>query len=227
MAPSSLRLELRRRCRTQRRSELGARRKRLSRPGTTRGAVYLAGPSGFFEAGLLWHNTVVLPKVVAAGLVPKDPWADQSAIADVLEATKVGPERRRALQAANLVQGRNDLHLITESEAILASLDGQDVDSGTALEIGYGFALGLLIVGLRTDIRRCSDNEGSVVNLMIRAPATRRAPKSNLSGRPAPGRCLTRWCRKREKMVANCTRASPGDLAALLNRSRSAPEQRS
>ena len=45
--------------------------------------------------------------------------------------------------------------------------DGQDVDSGTALEIGYGFAAGLVIVGLRTDVRRCSDNEGCTVNLMI------------------------------------------------------------
>jgi len=135
--------------------------------GVTRGGVYLAGPSGFFEAGQLWHRTVVVPKVVAAGLVPIDPWSNQSAITKVLDAMPYGPERRDALQEANLTQGRYDLRLITQSEAILASLDGQDVDSGTAVEIGYGFARGLLIVGLRTDIRRCSDNEGSVVNLMI------------------------------------------------------------
>lgn len=70
-----------------------------------------------------------------------------------------GPERRAALQTANLVQGRYDRRLIMESEAILASLDGPDVDSGTAVEIGYGFAQGLLIVGLRTDSRRSADNE--------------------------------------------------------------------
>jgi nucleoside 2-deoxyribosyltransferase len=137
------------------------------RPGATRGGVYLAGPSGFFEAGLLWHNTVVVPKVVAAGLTPKDPWVDQSAITGVMDAMEFGPERRAALQAANLAQGRHDLGLIMESEAILASLDGPDVDSGTAVEIGYGFAQGLLIVGLRTDIRRSADNEGSIVNPMI------------------------------------------------------------
>jgi nucleoside 2-deoxyribosyltransferase len=135
--------------------------------GATPGGTYLAGPSGFFEAGLYWHNTVVVPKVRQAGLVPKDPWADQSAIATIMESMEFGPERRAALHGANLDQGRYDLKLIDESEAILASLDGPDVDSGTALEIGYGFAKGLLIVGLRTDIRLCSDNEGSVVNLMI------------------------------------------------------------
>lgn len=140
--------------------------------GATPGGTYLAGPSGFFEAGVNWHNTVVVPKVREAGLVPKDPWADESAIAIVMASMAFGPERRTALRAANLAQGRYDLRLIDESEAILASLDGPDVDSGTALEIGYGFAKGLLIVGLRTDIRICSDNEGSVVNLMIETCVT-------------------------------------------------------
>jgi nucleoside 2-deoxyribosyltransferase len=104
---------------------------------------------------------------VEAGLTPKDPWAGPSPITPILESREYGVERRDALQVANLEQGRMDLRLIDESEAILASLDGQDVDSGTAVEIGYGFARGILIVGLRTDIRRCSDNEGSIVNLMI------------------------------------------------------------
>jgi nucleoside 2-deoxyribosyltransferase len=139
----------------------------MPRPQVTPRGVYLAGPSGFFEAGILWHSTVVVPKVKAAGLVPMDPWADQSNIAKIMSAMDFGPERRAALEEANLKQGRYDLELIDRSEAILASLDGPDVDSGTALEIGYGFARGLLIVGLRTDMRLSGDNEGSEVNLMI------------------------------------------------------------
>lgn len=138
----------------------------MTHPGVTPGGVYLAGPSGFFDAGVLWHDTVVKPAVVAAGLTPMDPWANQSAIRRVTDATDFGPDRE-ALHEANIAQGRYDLDLILQSEAILASLDGPDVDSGTAVEIGYGFAMGLLIVGLRTDIRRSADNEGSVVNLMI------------------------------------------------------------
>jgi nucleoside 2-deoxyribosyltransferase len=143
-----------------------------SHPAQTRGtdssqAVYLAGPSGFFDAGLLWHREVVLPAVAGAGLVPHDPWSGPSPIADVMVRMEFGPQRRSALQEANLEQGRSNIRLIDESRAVLASLDGQDVDSGTALEIGYAFARGLLIVGLRTDRRRCSDNEGSIVNLMI------------------------------------------------------------
>jgi nucleoside 2-deoxyribosyltransferase len=130
-------------------------------------AVYLAGPSGFFDAGHLWHRDVVLPAVAAAGLTARDPWSGPSPIADVLDRMEYGPERRSALRLANLELGRRNLRLIDESRAVLASLDGQDVDSGTALEIGYAFCKGLLVVGLRTDIRRCSDNEGSIVNLMI------------------------------------------------------------
>jgi nucleoside 2-deoxyribosyltransferase len=129
--------------------------------------VYLAGPSGFFEAGLLWHNTVLVPKVKQAGLFPFDPWADQSAITTIQDTMEFGADRRSALHSANLRQGRYDLEMIDRSTAILASLDGVDVDSGTALEIGYGFGRGLLIVGLRTDVRLSGDNEGSSVNLMI------------------------------------------------------------
>jgi nucleoside 2-deoxyribosyltransferase len=135
--------------------------------GSSEPTVYLAGPSGFTAPGLMWHNEILVPRINAAGLIGKDPWANQSAIHDVLTTMPFGVERREQLRIANLDQGRYDLQLIRESRAILAVLDGCDVDSGTALEIGYGFALGLLIVGLRTDIRGSGDNEGSEVNLMI------------------------------------------------------------
>ena len=49
----------------------------------------------------------------------------------------------------------------------MAILDGVDVDSGTASEIGYAFARNKYIEGLRTDWRLTGDNEGSVVNLQV------------------------------------------------------------
>lgn len=124
-------------------------------------------PAGFSDSGRLWHETVLLPAVLAAGLVPKDPWGGPSPITDVLESLPYGHELREALQAANLKQGRIDLDLVDQSEAVLACLDGPDVDSGTAVEVGYAFARHKLIVGLRTDIRRSADNDGSLVNLMV------------------------------------------------------------
>ncbi|MCC6944247.1 MAG: nucleoside 2-deoxyribosyltransferase, partial [Thermomicrobiales bacterium] len=50
---------------------------------------------------------------------------------------------------------------------MVAILDGVDVDSGTAAEIGYAFARGKHIEGLRTDWRLTGDNEGSLVNLQV------------------------------------------------------------
>ena len=49
----------------------------------------------------------------------------------------------------------------------IAVIDGVDVDSGTAAEIGYAFARGKPIIGYRGDVRLAADNEGAVVNLQV------------------------------------------------------------
>jgi len=54
---------------------------------------------------------------------------------------------------------------INETDMVVAVLDGVDVDSGTAWEIGYAYAQGLPVYGLRTDFRTLGI-EGTV-NLMI------------------------------------------------------------
>jgi len=54
---------------------------------------------------------------------------------------------------------------IDKADILVAVLDGADVDSGTAWEIGYAHALGKPVYGLRTDFRTLGI-EG-VVNLMI------------------------------------------------------------
>ncbi|MCL7414287.1 MAG: nucleoside 2-deoxyribosyltransferase [ANME-2 cluster archaeon] len=54
---------------------------------------------------------------------------------------------------------------IDGADLMVAVLDGVDVDSGTAWEIGYAYARGLPVYGLRTDFRTLGI-EGTV-NLMI------------------------------------------------------------
>lgn len=142
-------------------------RRLLDDPQVAIRGVYLAGPSGFNDAGRLWHEEVLIPAVVAAGLIPLDPWADPSAIEEIVKAHPWGAERRALLKEANLAQGRLDLEMVDRCAAVLALLDGAQVDDGTALEIGYAHRAGKPIVGLRTDIRCAADNEGSSVNLMI------------------------------------------------------------
>lgn len=53
---------------------------------------------------------------------------------------------------------------VDSSDIVVAVLDGVDVDSGTAWEIGYAYAKGKPVVGLRTDFRSLSNG---IVNLMI------------------------------------------------------------
>ncbi|GFO96995.1 nucleoside 2-deoxyribosyltransferase [groundwater metagenome] len=75
---------------------------------------------------------------------------------------------------SNNVKDRDDRQMIIfskneaaieKSDIIVAVIDGTDVDSGTAWEIGYAFARGKPIFGLRTDFRTLGI-EGTV-NLMI------------------------------------------------------------
>ena len=63
--------------------------------------------------------------------------------------------------------GATNRAAIDAADGVVAVLDGVDVDSGTAAEIGYAFGRGKLIVGYRGDFRLSADNEGSTVNLQV------------------------------------------------------------
>jgi nucleoside 2-deoxyribosyltransferase len=76
----------------------------------------------------------------------------------------------RALQRANAKVGLYNERAIERSDAMLAILDGSEVDSGTAAEIGFAAAfppVAIPIVGLRTDTRVSGDNVGTIVNLQV------------------------------------------------------------
>lgn len=74
------------------------------------------------------------------------------------------------------VFGRNR-HALDRAKVVVAVLDGPDVDSGTAWEVGYAFAKGIPVVGVRFDYRQ-SGEDGSV-NLMIRHSLTGRLIRAN------------------------------------------------
>jgi nucleoside 2-deoxyribosyltransferase len=58
---------------------------------------------------------------------------------------------------------------VRNADVIVAVLDGPDVDSGTALEIGVALERGIPVVGLRTDFRESQDRG---VNLVIAGACT-------------------------------------------------------
>lgn len=60
---------------------------------------------------------------------------------------------------------KTDIDALNKADIVVASLNGVDVDSGTAFELGYAFAQGKKLFGLHTDFRTFSPT--SEVNLML------------------------------------------------------------
>lgn len=130
--------------------------------------IYLAGPLGFSEAGRAFHSDVVVTTLSKLGHHVLDPFAmaDGEKVARIMRMP-IGSKRLNALKALNAEIGAGNSRAIDESDMVFAVLDGVDVDSGTAAEIGYAFARGKAILGYRGDFRLTGDNEGSTVNLQV------------------------------------------------------------
>jgi nucleoside 2-deoxyribosyltransferase len=76
-------------------------------------------------------------------------------------------EQRNRWQTLNRQIAKTNLEAIDSSWAVVAVLDGTDVDSGTACEVGYAYAKGKKLYGYRGDFRLSADNIGSTVNLQV------------------------------------------------------------
>ena len=64
--------------------------------------------------------------------------------------------------------GARNAEAIGGAELLIAQLDGQEVDAGTAAEVGYAAALGLPCLAVRSDMRS-SGEPGMHVNLQLEA----------------------------------------------------------
>src|SRR3954452_3219469 len=120
---------------------------------------YVASGLGFNDAGAYYHEQVYLPALRTV-VTPVDPWALTTS-QEVAEARAAGRERELALEI-----GARNAEAIRTCTLLAAHLDGQEVDSGTAAEIGFAAALGLRCFGLRTDMRE-SGESGVSVNLQV------------------------------------------------------------
>lgn len=129
--------------------------------------VYIASPLGFAAS-----TTAFMHELVAKldGVVKiENPWDAVRFVDDFAEISTLEShtERVSRLQEINHELGKTNAERIDKSDAVLAILDGVDVDSGTAAEIGYAFAKGKRVYGLRTDFRLAGDNIGAIVNLQV------------------------------------------------------------
>lgn len=130
--------------------------------------AYLAGPLGFSEAGRSFLYDKLIPRLTEVGVEVVDPWAlaDPAALKGAHDLP-AGARKQLAWRALNTVIARTNVQAIDGCDLVIAVLDGTDVDSGTAAEIGYAFARGKRIVGYRGDFRLAGDNEGATVNLQV------------------------------------------------------------
>jgi nucleoside 2-deoxyribosyltransferase len=131
-------------------------------------SIYLASPLGFAESTRAFMGELAAQLREVVEVV--NPWDDKRFAADIEHAPEtIDPAERRALYARiNHGLGDKNAERIRSRDGKVAVLDGIDVDSGTAAEIGYGYGLGKRIYGLRTDFRLTGENEVSVVNVQVR-----------------------------------------------------------
>lgn len=129
--------------------------------------VYIAGPLGFSELARPGQQRLC-ELVSTLGHEPVDPFA----LTDAKEIERIASlptleSQRDAWRELNMKIGATNRSAIDACDLVLAVLDGADVDSGTAAEIGYAFAIGKRILGYRGDFRLSADNSGGIVNLQV------------------------------------------------------------
>src|SRR5688572_11142979 len=136
---------------------------------TPRKRAYLASPLGF--AASTQAFMVELAAVLGDVVDIENPWdlggPELGAAFARANALAGYTERVAALHAIDMGIGAQNEAAIRRSDIVVAILDGVDVDSGTASEIGFAYGLGKRSYGLRTDTRLAGDNLGATVNLQV------------------------------------------------------------
>jgi nucleoside 2-deoxyribosyltransferase len=128
--------------------------------------VYLASPLGFSQEFKPYLEKIKA-RLDQLGYEVFDPWA-QPFSKEIREASKIENHDERIAAFARLSRdiGSANENGIRESDVILAVLDGAELDSGTAAEIGFAVGIGKCSHGLRTDWRD-SGEFGLPLNLQV------------------------------------------------------------
>ena len=129
--------------------------------GGARPRCYIASPLGFSEAGRAYYAERYLP-ALTEHVEPVDPWT-LSLPEEFAAAREAGGEHAFGIEV-----GERNAAAIRGAQLLIAQLDGQEVDAGTAAEVGYAAALGLPCLGVRSDLR-ASGEPGMRVNLQLEA----------------------------------------------------------
>ncbi len=129
--------------------------------GGARPRCYVASPLGFSESSREYYAGRYLP-ALAEHVEPVDPWA-LTAPEEFVAARAGDREHEFGIEV-----GARNAEAIRGAALLIAQLDGQEVDAGTAAEVGYAAALGLPCLAVRSDLRS-SGEPGMRVNLQLEA----------------------------------------------------------
>ena len=132
--------------------------------------IFVASPLGFAESSRPFIARIV-EVLEELGHTVLDPWSLAEPLAAELEKAEQIEDsalRRKKLHSLSMQIARQNHENLMKADGVLAVLDGSDVDSGTASEIGCAFALGGKVIhGYRGDFRRTGENEACIVNLQV------------------------------------------------------------
>lgn len=131
--------------------------------------VYLASPLGFYAGGDEYRKRIKR-QLASLGLAVIDPWEEQDEVAERLAAAAQidsHAERVKVFGAIARDLGGFNEAAIRASDHVLAILDFDAIDCGTASELGFAAALGKTCYGLRTDFRDVGDMPGVPINLQV------------------------------------------------------------
>jgi len=118
--------------------------------------IYQAGPL-FSHAERMWHR-MLKEELEKAG--HEVVWPGDLITQEMLHAW--GSETPAMIL-------KTDAEALSGCDAVVAMLDGPQVDDGTAWEIGFSYAKGIPVYGIRTDFRNAGDSRFSMMNSMIEA----------------------------------------------------------
>jgi nucleoside 2-deoxyribosyltransferase len=129
--------------------------------------IYLASPLGFAESTLCFLD-LLRQRLTGLGLEIFDPWSQgYDRLLEEAQRHDNGSGAHSNLHRANHAISKKNEDAIRDCDRVIAVLDGVDVDSGTASEVGFAYGLGRQIDGLRTDFRLSGDNVATVVNIQV------------------------------------------------------------
>jgi nucleoside 2-deoxyribosyltransferase len=132
--------------------------------------IYLASPYGFTSAGQEFMKNIMIPTISIKGFEILNPWDSfDFTLKQIRKISSINDITKQfeMLRIMNKDIAINNLELLKQADLIIAVLDGSDVDSGVATEIGYAYANNKTIIGYRSDFRLSGDNLAALVNVQV------------------------------------------------------------